>query len=78
MFVDTIIKTYLVDGAVRLEMGTLEPVEGEKGKLRPSSGEMIVTTLPGLVRIREQLDTLIGRLEAEGLLRRTEQKPPAL
>lgn len=75
MFVDTIVKTHLVDGAIRLHMGTLEPLEGDRGKLRATPGGVIVTTLPGLLRMREQIDALLKKLEGEGVLRKSETTP---
>jgi len=70
IYTDSITRVSMLDSTVRLELATLVPIEGEKDKLRPEVQDTLVTTLPGVLRIYDQLTGLMVRLEEQGLVKR--------
>lgn len=73
VYADGLANVTMVDGVVRFELINIVSMDKGKATLRPVI--TVATSLPGLLRIHEQLSAVIGKMVQQGVLKKT--APPA-
>lgn len=75
-FADTILNVAITGALVRLELGTVVPVQGQEGKqeLRATPTMQVVMPIEGFVRAFGIQEQLIKKLVADGMLK---AEPPS-
>jgi hypothetical protein len=70
-FADTILNVAITGALVRLELGTVVPVQGQEGKqeLRATPTMQVVMPIEGFVRAFGIQEQLIKKLVADGVLK---------
>lgn len=68
-FVDEFKRIGLTNGAVRIELGVLPPVEDGQPPVLQASG-MLVMSLEGFMRSAATIDAFLKQLAEKGLIRR--------
>ncbi|MEY2700661.1 MAG: hypothetical protein RIQ52_1416 [Pseudomonadota bacterium] len=71
VYADNIANISLVDGVVRFDLITAVPAE-EQGQMHVRHAESVITTLPGFLRIHEQMSNVVNELVQKGVLVRQE------
>ena len=74
LYADSIGNTTLIDGVIRFDLVRATQVENEKATVEPVA--TIAMSLPALLRTYEQMSIVINRLVEQGILKKTEAKPP--
>ena len=70
-FADTILNIAITGNLVRLDLGTVTPVQGKDGKqeLRASPTQQVVMPMEGFVRAFGMQEQVIKKLIADGVLK---------
>jgi hypothetical protein len=74
IYADSIGNTALIDGVIRFDLVRATQVEKDKATVEPVA--TVAMSLPALLRIYEQLNTVINKLTDQGILKKTESQPP--
>lgn len=75
-YIDGFANISLVDGVVRLDCVTLNPPDAEN-KVTGKVVSSLNTSLPGLLRMHDQINSLVEKLIEQGVFKRNE-KPAEL
>lgn len=73
IYIDGIANIVLVDGVVRFDMVTLANVGQAPKKDAPPQVDVVssvATTLPGFLRLHDQMQSVINNMVAQGLLKK--------
>lgn len=72
LFADSIVNIALADGVVRFDFVTLSPVANSKEEKKMAATEvaMVATSLPGFIRMHEQITDVMNQLIAQGVITR--------
>lgn len=74
-YIDGFANISLLDGVVRLDCVTLSPPDADNNVTGKVVGS-ISTSMPGLVRMHEQINAIINKLVEQGVLQRNEKPAP--
>lgn len=77
IFADSIVNINMAEGVVRFELVTLGPPVGEDKKIPMREVGSIATSLPGFLRMHEQMSKVIEELVKQGILSKAEGKDKA-
>ena len=76
IYADGVANVTLIDGVVRLNLVSLTQVEKEKEKAQVQPVATLAVSLPGLLRLNEQVTRVVDELVKQGVL--TRKEPEAL
>ncbi len=78
-FADTVLNIAITGNLVRLDLGTVLPVQTKDGKqeLRATPTQQVVMPLDGFVRAFSMQEQLIKKLVADGVLKQPSAQQPA-
>lgn len=73
IYADGVANIALIDGIIRFDLVNITKMEKENVNLRPVAP--VAMSVPGLLRMHDQLSQAINKMVEDGILKKNEQAP---